>query len=78
MIRIIELTVNGVFAVAGLALLIVALRYPRVAFIEVPRVIIRTFLNVVREVFLDRIVDMINTLGRTKTSRHSKASPARA
>ncbi|MEJ1237224.1 hypothetical protein WBG78_03785 [Chryseolinea sp. T2] len=79
MIRIIELTVNGVFAVAGLALLIIALRYPRVAFIEIPSAIFRTFLNVVRQMFLiDRLSDMLDALVKTKASRHKKASAARA
>jgi hypothetical protein len=61
MIKIIELAVNGVFAVAAIALLMAALRYPRVAFIEIPTVVFRIFLNVVREVFfIDFFSDLLS------------------
>ncbi|MGC3945108.1 MAG: hypothetical protein QM762_11435 [Chryseolinea sp.] len=80
MIRIIELAVNGVFAVVGLALFIAALRYPKVAFVEIPTVIFRTFINIVREAFfVTMITDLFSVLGsKSKAIKRSKPTMAKA
>lgn len=67
MIKAIELIVNSTFAVVGLVLIIAALRYPRTAFVEIPSVVFRIFLNVVREVFfVDFLMGLFHNIGSKK------------
>lgn len=62
--KAIEIVVNSIFALAGFALFLAAVRHPHTAFIEVPRVIFRIFVNVVRQVFFidffsERLQDLV-------------------
>lgn len=65
--KAIEIVVNSIFALAGFFICVAAVRHPHTAFIEVPRVIFRIFVNVIRQaLFIDFFTERLHDLAGRK------------